>query len=108
MHPPARRCIPVRYKGSPGRADSAEVLLITSRGGKGWLFPKVSAEPELGSASKASAPLWGFERGRTWQPGPGKQLGSRHGGHPPGAYARRRRAQRRHALQLTLARPTHA
>lgn len=33
-------CIPVRFKGPSGRADDAEVLLITSRGGKGWVFPK--------------------------------------------------------------------
>ncbi|GBF92992.1 nudix hydrolase mitochondrial [Raphidocelis subcapitata] len=33
-------CIPVRYKSGSGGADDVEVLLITSRGGKGWVFPK--------------------------------------------------------------------
>lgn len=38
---PLCRCIPVRYKGANGCADDVEVLLISSRGGKGWVFPKV-------------------------------------------------------------------
>eukprot|EP00879_Flechtneria_rotunda_P005753 GHRR01006054.1.p1 GENE.GHRR01006054.1~~GHRR01006054.1.p1 ORF type:complete len:218 (+),score=61.62 GHRR01006054.1:400-1053(+) len=33
-------CIPIRYPGSVPKPDTVEVLLITSRGGKGWVFPK--------------------------------------------------------------------
>eukprot|EP00877_Chromochloris_zofingiensis_P003887 jgi/Chrzof1/1349/Cz10g04020.t1 len=33
-------CIPVRYSGSFPRPEDVQVLLITSRGGKGWVFPK--------------------------------------------------------------------
>lgn len=30
----------MRYKGNKGTAEDVEVLLITSRGGKGWVIPK--------------------------------------------------------------------
>lgn len=33
-------CIPVRYNSGSGGAGGVEVLLISSRGGKGWVFPK--------------------------------------------------------------------
>jgi hypothetical protein len=37
------RCIPIRYPGEVPTPDTVEVLLISSRGGKGkgWVFPKV-------------------------------------------------------------------
>lgn len=37
--PNLRRCIPVRINGTG--AEGVEVLLISSRGGKGFCFPKV-------------------------------------------------------------------
>mmetsp|Transcript_26445 Transcript_26445/g.57690 ORF Transcript_26445/g.57690 Transcript_26445/m.57690 type:complete len:255 (+) Transcript_26445:345-1109(+) len=33
-------CIPVRHNGSGAGADAVEVLLVSSRGGKGYCFPK--------------------------------------------------------------------
>lgn len=33
-------CIPVRTNGPGDAIDDVEVLLVTSRGGKGWVFPK--------------------------------------------------------------------
>lgn len=38
----ARRCIPYRLlKGDPSTINDAQVLLVSSRGGKAWSFPKV-------------------------------------------------------------------
>jgi hypothetical protein len=37
----ARRCIPVRFKPGVEGPPGAEVLMITSRNGKGYVFPKV-------------------------------------------------------------------
>ncbi|KIZ06398.1 hypothetical protein MNEG_1559 [Monoraphidium neglectum] len=46
-------CIPIRYKGAPGCAGDVEVLLITSRGGKGWVFPKGGWEDDESVESAA-------------------------------------------------------
>lgn len=59
-------CIPVRFKPGVAGPSGVEVLLITSRGGKGHVFPKVRVRREgAGRGSwQASAPLlrWWWRR----------------------------------------------
>ena len=50
------RCIPVKVSEVDGKVD-VSVLMITSRGGKGLVFPKVRTEPQHLCSRLATGPL---------------------------------------------------